>query len=110
MFGASWLNWAIEHQNWFFGAVGAALIFYMGRGCVSIISRQRRQPTGILPRLVCRIGWYTLFLSYPLVDNSGMGEGAVVDLMDNPLNDEAYDIYIPELQRRGVRVRFNPKL
>ena len=46
MLGASWLTWAIEHQNWFFGAVGAALIFYMGRGCVSIISKQRRQPTG----------------------------------------------------------------
>jgi hypothetical protein len=44
--GASWLTWAIEYRNWFFGAVGAALIFYMGRGCVSIISKQRRQPVG----------------------------------------------------------------
>jgi len=46
----------------------------------------------------------------PLVDNPGMGEGTVVDLMDNPLNDEAYDIHIPALQERGVRVQFSPKL
>lgn len=38
--------WAIQHQNWFFGAAGAALIFYMGRGCVSIIVKQRRQHIG----------------------------------------------------------------
>jgi hypothetical protein len=45
----------------------------------------------------------------PLVSNSGIGNGAVVDLMDNPLNDEAYGIHIPALQERGVRVRFSPK-
>ncbi|MFC1712575.1 leucine-rich repeat domain-containing protein [Candidatus Poribacteria bacterium] len=46
MFISNWLNWAVEYQNWFFGAVGAALIVYMGRGCVSIISKQRRQHIG----------------------------------------------------------------
>ena len=45
----------------------------------------------------------------PLVNNSGIGKGAVVDLTDNPLNDEAYDIYIPVLQERGVEVQFSPK-
>lgn len=46
----------------------------------------------------------------PLVNNSGMGKGALVDLKDNPLNNEAYDIHIPALQERGVRVQFNPRL
>ena len=46
MIVANWLTWVVEHQNWFLGAMGAALIFYMGRGCVSIISKQRRQPIG----------------------------------------------------------------
>ena len=41
MIVANWLNWVTEHQNWFFGAMGAALIFYLGRGCISIISEQR---------------------------------------------------------------------
>ncbi len=45
----------------------------------------------------------------PLVDNPGIGKGVVVDLRDNPLNDEAYDIHIPALQERGVEVRFSPK-
>ena len=46
MIAENWLIWAVEHQNWFLGAMGAALIFYIGRGCVSIISNQRRQPIG----------------------------------------------------------------
>ena len=52
----------------------------------------------------------------PLVDNPGIGEGDKVDLNGNPLNDEAYDIHIPEkplrlsaslraLIERGVRVK-----
>ena len=45
----------------------------------------------------------------PLVRNSGIGEGTVVNLMGNPLNSEAYDIHIPALQERGVRVRYSPK-
>ena len=45
----------------------------------------------------------------PLVSNSGIGKGTVVDLMENPLNDKAYDIHIPALQERGVTVQFTPK-
>lgn len=40
----------------------------------------------------------------PLVNNLGIGEGDTVDLRGNPLNEEAYDVHIPELQRRGVNV------
>jgi len=47
MIVANWLNWVTEHQNWFFGAMGAALIFYLGRGCISIISEQRRHSAGV---------------------------------------------------------------
>ena len=46
----------------------------------------------------------------PLARNSGLGEGDKVDLRGNPLNDEAYDVHIPTLQKRGVEVLFDPKL
>ena len=45
----------------------------------------------------------------PLVSNSGVGEGDEVDLTGNPLNDDAYDVHIPELRKRGVKLRFDPK-
>jgi Leucine-rich repeat (LRR) protein len=32
----------------------------------------------------------------PLVHNSGIGAGDVIDLTGNPLNNEAYSLYIPE--------------
>jgi hypothetical protein len=43
------------------------------------------------------------------VENKGLSEGDEVDLRANPLNDEAYDIHIPALQRRGVEVKFTPR-
>jgi hypothetical protein len=45
----------------------------------------------------------------PLVENKGIGEGDEVNLKGNPLNDEAYDVHIPTLQDRGVKVLFDPK-
>jgi len=45
----------------------------------------------------------------PLVKNSGIGEGDVIDLRGNPLNDEAYSVHIPILQERGVEVLFSPE-
>ena len=44
----------------------------------------------------------------PLVNNSGIGEGDVVDLRGNPLNAEAICVHIPALQERGVKVLFDP--
>jgi len=43
------------------------------------------------------------------VANSGIGEGEGVDLRGNLLNDEAYDVHIPALQERGVKLLFDPK-
>ncbi len=45
-----------------------------------------------------------------LVDNVGIGDGDEVDLRDNPLNHEAYDIHIPDLQTRGVNLSFDPQV
>ena len=45
----------------------------------------------------------------PLSNNPGVGKGVVVDLAGNPLNDEAYDVHIPALEKRGVKVVFDPK-
>ena len=45
----------------------------------------------------------------PLVDNPGIGKRDEIALLDNPLNDAAYDVHIPALQKRGVRVGFDPK-
>ena len=40
----------------------------------------------------------------PLVDNPGIGAGDGLDLRGNPLNNEAYESYIPTLEARGVNV------
>lgn len=46
----------------------------------------------------------------PLVKNLGIGEGDGVDLRRNPLNDKAYSVHIPTLEKRGVTVLFDPKV
>jgi hypothetical protein len=40
----------------------------------------------------------------PLVDNSGIGDGDIVALTGNPLNEKTLDEYIPALQARGVTI------
>ena len=46
-----------------------------------------------------------------LVQNPGLGEGDTVDLRNNPLSGESVDVYVPQLQDRGVTVYYvhNPK-
>lgn len=45
----------------------------------------------------------------PLVRNSGVGKGDGLDLRGNPLSDEARDVHIPALQKRGANILFNPR-
>ncbi len=40
----------------------------------------------------------------PLVENSGLSEGDIIILTNNPLSETSKEIYIPELQERGVKV------
>jgi len=40
------------------------------------------------------------------VDNTGLGEGDTVYLMNNPLSEESVNIYTPELKARGVTVYY----
>ncbi|MFO7892008.1 MAG: leucine-rich repeat domain-containing protein [bacterium] len=40
----------------------------------------------------------------PLVDNPGIGDGDIVGLDDNPLDEKSINEYIPALQARGVQV------
>jgi hypothetical protein len=42
----------------------------------------------------------------PLVENEGLGERDEVYLADNPLSDDSINIYIPELEARGVTVDY----
>ena len=44
----------------------------------------------------------------PLVDNTGLGTGAAIDLRGNPLNDQSRDVHIPALEARGVAVHVQP--
>ena len=41
-----------------------------------------------------------------LVDNQGLGEGDVIELPNNPLSNDSINIYIPELEARGVDVYY----
>jgi Leucine-rich repeat (LRR) protein len=42
----------------------------------------------------------------PLVSNSGLGSGDSVGLVDNPLSDESKNVYIPQLEAKGVTVSY----
>jgi len=42
----------------------------------------------------------------PLVDNPGLGGGDTVILVNNPLSEESINVYIPELEARGVTVEY----
>ena len=42
----------------------------------------------------------------PLVDNEGLSEGDLVDLRLNPLSSDSINVYIPQLQARGVTVHY----
>lgn len=42
----------------------------------------------------------------PLVENPGINEGDYVDLGENPLSETSINIYIPELESRGVTVYY----
>ncbi len=39
-----------------------------------------------------------------LVDNAGLSDGDTVNLMGNPLSAESINIYIPQLEERGVNI------
>jgi Leucine-rich repeat (LRR) protein len=67
-------------------------------------------PLSDLPRLMS-LGLYRNQITdiSPLVNNPGIGRGDKIRLRRNPLNDEAYDIHIPALQERGVKVSFDPR-
>jgi Leucine-rich repeat (LRR) protein len=40
----------------------------------------------------------------PLVENSGLSLGDTVDLSNNPLSATSVNVYIPQLEARGVTV------
>lgn len=40
----------------------------------------------------------------PLVENTNLGEGVEIDLINNPLSQKSIDTYIPQLIERGVKV------
>ncbi len=42
----------------------------------------------------------------PLVDNSGLSEGDYLQLHGNPLSWQSRQVYIPQLEARGVRVHY----
>ena len=44
----------------------------------------------------------------PLVKNSGINEGDILSITNNPLSAESINTYIPELVRRGVEVTWEP--
>ena len=42
----------------------------------------------------------------PLTENSSLGEGAVVDVWHNPLNEQSINAHIPSLESRGVKLAY----
>jgi hypothetical protein len=52
------------------------------------------------------IGWNQISDISPLVANTGLSAGDTVDLRVNPLSPDSINIYIPQLQARGVTVTY----
>jgi Leucine-rich repeat (LRR) protein len=42
----------------------------------------------------------------PLVENPGLSEGDLLDLAGNPLSSTSINVYIPQLEKRGVNVYY----
>lgn len=42
----------------------------------------------------------------PLVQNDGIGYGDTINMVDNPLSQTSINVYIPELEARGVRLYY----
>ncbi|MFC1874855.1 redoxin domain-containing protein [Chloroflexota bacterium] len=42
----------------------------------------------------------------PLVENSGLSQGDLVSLWNNPLSTESVNVYIPQLEQRGIDVTY----
>ncbi len=62
-------------------------------------------PLAGLTNLECLELWYNNISDIsPLVENSELSEGDTVDLRDNPLSTASVNIYIPQLEQRGVSV------
>ncbi|MFC1978174.1 leucine-rich repeat domain-containing protein [Chloroflexota bacterium] len=40
----------------------------------------------------------------PLLDNPGIGKGSVIYLRNNPLNETSREVYVPQLEARGVTI------
>jgi internalin A len=53
-----------------------------------------------------KIGGNSITDIQPLVQNTGIGKGDVINIVDNPLSDTSLDLYIPQLQARGVILYF----
>ena len=45
----------------------------------------------------------------PLIQNPGINEGDVVAIAENPLNSQSIELYIPELEKRGVTIIWEGK-
>ena len=43
---------------------------------------------------------------YPLIQNNGIGNGDRANLSNNPLSETSINIYIPQLEARGVTVTY----
>ena len=54
--------------------------------------------------LLLKIGGNNVTNINPLVLNQGIGDGDIINLVGNPLNETSIKTYIPQLQARGVIV------
>ena len=63
--------------------------------------------TGLTHLIQLTLGYNSISDLSPLVANTGLGEGARVDLWGNPLSYQSIHTHIPTLQSRGVDVNFD---
>jgi Leucine-rich repeat (LRR) protein len=60
--------------------------------------------TSLTKLTILELGWNQINDISPLIQNDGLGAGDVIYLPENPLSSDSSNIYVPELQARGVTV------
>lgn len=53
-----------------------------------------------------KVGGNEIIDMQPLVQNIGIGSGDIINIVDNPLSETSLNVYIPELEARGVRLYY----
>jgi nucleoside-triphosphatase THEP1 len=102
----------IENRNELPNEIDTIISRNLGAKCRAALDVEAKQINDILPLAnlssLTELGlwWNQISDISPLVDNNGLSEGDEIYLQGNPLSSDSINIYIPQLEARGVVVTY----